>query len=243
MAERYVTRQYPKDLTGLKFGRLTVIGKGKSYRSPKGSVISMWWCQCECGSEPILLRRDSLTTGNTQSCGCLHKENMVIHNGTGTRLYQTWRNMINRCYREDADSYHLYGARGIGVCEKWKNDFNAFRAWAYENGYDDNLTIERNDNSKDYSPENCRWATTKEQSRNTSRNHILDYNGYSYPICTWADKMNMKQATVRYYAYKYGDEKAIPYILQAYAKRHDDFVYAKELEEPYANPKNNSNSN
>lgn len=244
MAGRYAKEKYPRNLIGLKFGKLSVIGKGESYRSPKGSTASMWWCQCDCGSEPILLRRDSLTTGNTRSCGCLYKDTVVIHNGTGTRLYQTWRNMVNRCYRKDMDSYHLYGAKGIGVCKEWRNDFNAFRKWAYENGYNDNLTIERNDSSKDYSPENCRWATPKEQSRNTSRNHILSYNGYSYPICVWAEKMNMNQGTVRYYAYEYGDKEAIPHILSTYAKAHDDFIYTKELKaELYANPKNNSNSN
>ena len=221
--------KFPKDLTGMKFGKLTVIEKGENYISPKGSTISMWWCQCDCGSEPILLRRDSLTTGNTRSCGCLYKDTVVIHNGTGTRIYQTWRNMINRCYREDTDSFYLYGAKGIEVCDEWRNSFDSFRKWAYENGYNDELTIERKDNKKGYSPENCRWTTFKEQSRNTSRNHFINYNGYSYPIVVWAEKMNMKQRTVAMYVERYGDDNAISKILDVYAKKHDTFVYPKEL--------------
>lgn len=228
MVERHATKKYPRDLIGLKFGKLTVIGKGEIYRSPKGSTASMWLCQCDCGSEPFLLRRDSLTTGNTRSCGCLHRDS-IIHNGSGTRLYQTWRNMVNRCYRKDTDSYYLYGAKGIEVCPEWRNDFNAFRKWAYENGYNDSLTIERNNNSKGYSPDNCKWATPKEQSRNTSRNHILTYNNYSYPIAVWAEKMNMKPGTVLSYAERYGDNFAIDKILEIYAKKHKDFNYPEEI--------------
>lgn len=242
MAKRF-TRKYPKDLTGQKFGRLSVICQGENYKSPKGSTISMWWCQCDCGSKPILLRRDSLTTENTQSCGCLQKEAVTIHRGTGTRLYQTWRNMINRCYREDTDSFYLYGAKGISVCDEWRNDFDCFRKWAYENGYNDQLTIERKDNTKNYCPENCKWVTSKEQSKHTSRNHYLSYNQYIFTISEWAEKMHISPSVVRYYANKYKD-KAIKRILEYYIPKHNILILPKELKEVNnVNLKNNSDSN
>lgn len=81
MAKGTVATKYPIDLTGLRFGKLIVIGKGENYCSPKGSTASQWYCQCDCGSEPVLLRRDSLITGNTRSCGCLHEEVFVTHHG------------------------------------------------------------------------------------------------------------------------------------------------------------------
>ena len=114
MVKRTFTTKYPVDLTGLRFGKLTVIGKGRSYHSPKGSIASQWYCQCDCGSKPILLRRDSLTTGNTRSCGCLHEEVFAIHHGGGTRLYQAYRNMLHRCYDKSCKSYKFYGAEVTG---------------------------------------------------------------------------------------------------------------------------------
>ena len=225
-----MVKRYAKDLTGQRFGRLVVIKKGMSYRSPKGSIISQWWCQCDCGSPPILLRRDSLITGNTKSCGCLHEESISIHHGTGTRIYQTWRNMINRCYRKDTDSYYLYGARGIKVCEEWLNNFETFREWAYNNGYNDSLTIERIDNNKNYSPENCCWKTFKEQARHTSRCHYLTYNNETHTISEWSEKLNMNQSTIRYYAEAYGDNVAIEAIIKKYAPNHKDFIFPKTLD-------------
>ena len=184
------------DLIGQRFGKLVVIAKAESYRSPKGSVASCWLCQCDCGSEPFVVRRDSLTTGNTRSCGCLHHD-LAIHHGTGTRLYQTYRNMMNRCYRKDTDSYPLYGGVGIGVCDEWRGDFAAFREWAMANGYTDELTIERKDNSKDYSPDNCEWATTKQQSNHTSRNVYITYQGRTQTASQWAEELGMDGSTLR----------------------------------------------
>lgn len=188
MAKGTVATKYPIDLTGLRFGKLIVIGKGENYCSPKGNTASQWYCQCDCGSEPVLLRRDSLTTGNTRSCGCLHEEVFVTHHGGGTRLYQTYRNMLRRCYDKNCKAYKFYGAKGINVCDEWKKDFLVFKQWAEITGYNDMLTIERVNVKDNYCPENCRWATRKEQANNTNRNRFLSYKNYSFTVSIWAEK-------------------------------------------------------
>lgn len=239
MAKGTVATKYPIDLTGLRFGKLIVIGKGENYCSPKGSIASQWYCQCDCGSEPVLLRRDSLTTGNTRSCGCLHEEVFVTHHGGGTRLYQTYRNMLRRCYDKNCKAYKFYGAKGINVCDEWKKDFLVFKQWAEITGYNDMLTIERVNVKDNYCPENCRWATRKEQANNTNRNRFLSYKNYSFTVSIWAEKMHIKYTTLLRYANYYGDNKAIEVVLEKYAPNHTDFIMPTELLKEDLNEKDN----
>lgn len=152
------------DLLGQRFGRLTVVEK-----LPSKNNMSMWRCVCDCGNETAVLGKN-LKSGRTKSCGCLQKEtfakntnNPPTHRATGTRLHNEWRAMKARCYIPSCSNYERYGGRGIRVCDEWKNDFLKFKEWALENGYNDDLSIDRINPDGDYEPNNCRWVTMQKQ--------------------------------------------------------------------------------
>lgn len=162
------------NLIGQRFGRLTVIEEAGI-----NSGYTLWKCKCDCGNE-IIARGTHLKYGNTRSCGCLHREMLSQiskkHGGVGTRLYNIYHGMRERCYNPKQRTYRWYGAKGIKVCDEWLNDFTTFKQWAYENGYREEevlskmerLSIDRIDPNKDYSPDNCRWMTLSE---NVARTH------------------------------------------------------------------------
>lgn len=156
------------DLTGEKFGLLTVIEKcGKD----KNGKNVLWLCSCECGGQTTATT-GHLRSGHTQSCGCRRAEFgentrfQTTHGKSRSRIYRIRYGIIDRCYNPKCSKYFLYGGRGITMCEEWKNSFQAFYEWAISNGYADNLSIDRIDNNKGYYPDNCRWATITEQNRN-----------------------------------------------------------------------------
>lgn len=168
-----------EDLIGRKYGRLTVVELDKARSKRK----SYWVCQCECGSTKTV-RSDSLKAGAIRSCGCLHNEQAAInvsvnhsHKMSKTRLYHTWQGMKKRCNSPDDASYPRYGGRGITVCKEWESSFESFMEWALNNGYADNLTIDRVDNNGNYGPSNCRWTEPKSQARNRRSNIKVRYNG------------------------------------------------------------------
>ena len=113
-----------------------------------------------------------------------------------SRLYHIWWNMRQRCYYHKATSYKRYGAKGITMCDEWLKDFMSFYNWSMENGYSDELTIDRIDGNGNYEPQNCRWTTYKEQANNTSTNVIIELNGVKHSLAEWSDITGLNQSTI-----------------------------------------------
>ena len=188
-----------KDLTGMKFGRLTVIERAENSNTGK----TRWKCKCECGKETIS-HTSSLTSGRTKSCGCLSHEKAVRtitkHGYRRTKLYGVWCGMKKRCYNTKFEHYDRYGGRGIKVCEEWKKDFSIFKDWSLQNGYKEGLEIDRIDVDGNYEPSNCNWKTRTEQVRNRSNTVFLTYKGEKRTLIEWCQKykVNYKLAHSRY---------------------------------------------
>ena len=178
------------ELFGKQFGNLVVGERVDDYVSPSGGKHKKYKCTCSCGNSKYVLL-EHLTSGRTQSCGCLKKSNgHPKHRQIHTRLYRVWGNMINRCSNPNNPAWERYGGRGITVCDSWK-DFEIFKAWAESNGYSDTLSIDRIDNNKGYNPENCRWVDDVTQNNNRRNNVVITYNNQSHTISEWSKLLNI----------------------------------------------------
>lgn len=174
-----------KDLTGRKFGKLTAIKPCGTKRNK-----TVWLCKCDCGNE-IEVVGTALSYGNTKSCGCTK----LKHGMFGTRIYNVWHTMKERCYVKTQTSYNNYGGRGIKVCDEWQ-EFIPFMEWAYANGYDENAergecTLDRIDPNGNYCPENCRWVDMQAQANNKTDNVYIEYNGVIDTLSNHARKVGI----------------------------------------------------
>lgn len=184
------------DYTEKKYGYLTALEFIK-----RENKKTYWKCKCDCGKE-IIIPITYLTSGDTKSCGCYRKKvaknnAKTIHNMSKSRLYRIWIEIKRRCYNIDRENYKYYGGRGIIVCDEWKKDFMSFYNWAIKNGYKDNLTIDRINNDGNYEPNNCRWATIKEQNNNMRTNHYIYYENKKYTMSQFAEKYNIPYYIVK----------------------------------------------
>lgn len=176
------------DLTGQRFGRLTVIERAGSNKWNQAK----WRCKCDCGNEIVTLG-NLLQRGGTRSCGCLAAELWAVnhlnahttHGGTNSRLYCVWYDMKVRCENKNSRGYKWYGAKGVTICEEW-HDFAKFREWAMSTGYDldakpGECTLDRIDPFGNYEPSNCRWVSMSVQRRNRrdnyKKNHMQETEG------------------------------------------------------------------
>ena len=181
-----------ENLIGQKFGRLTVAERSYTKRT------TAWNCICECGKSTIVTTKH-LKSGQTKSCGCLnHEPKYVKHNLAHTKLYSVYIGMKRRCYSSEGTHFKDYYQKGIKICKEWLGDngFENFYKWAMANGFSEELTIDRKDNNGNYTPENCRWATPKEQVRNRNITVKVNYKGQEYVLAELAEKHNIPYATL-----------------------------------------------
>ena len=192
-------------MTDLTFGRLKVIEMaGKNKRNE-----IMWLCECQCENRTkVVVSGALLRNGTTKSCGCLNRElsskratlRNTKHNQSHTKLYRTWNDMRQRTANPKREDYKNYGARNIHICNEWL-DFIAFKDWALENGYREDLTIERKDVNGDYCPENCCWIPFEKQAQNKRNTVKIEYAGEILTLKEWSIRLgiNLNTLKTRYY--------------------------------------------
>lgn len=200
-----------RDITGEKFHSLTAICFDHRDNRYTGGA-HFWRFRCDCGNE-IVARKNAVVSGNTKWCPkCSrnrHAKMVTKHGMHDTRLYREWAGIIQRCTNPNSTSWDRYGGKGISVCDEWKR-FEPFAEWALENGYSDDLTIDRIDSKGNYEPSNCRWATIREQANNKADTLWILYNGVLRPLSMWSEMIGIKYHTLydRLFTYGWTVEKA-----------------------------------
>ena len=208
-------REHPAnyvDLTGQVFGQLIVLGRAGN--TTNGAAL--WLCQCSCGNTTIQRTAD-LRNGSTKSCGCHQRLTAFKHGQNNTKLYQSWECMKGRCNNPHNIGYSNYGGRGIQVCDEW-DDFVQFMEWANANGYEEGLTLDRIDVNGNYCPENCRFATRKEQANNRRTCIMITYLDETHSLKDWCRILNLPYSVIqtRMYKLKWDFQTAISTPLPAH---------------------------
>lgn len=189
-------------MNGKRFGRLLVTDF-----SHTADYHRFWNCVCDCGKIKAV-REDALIHGKTVSCGCVKREmdskKMIelhtTHGLSHTKVYNTRLRLISRCYNQNNSMYKYYGGRGIKVCDRWLDKEHGFENFLVDMGYppSDIYQIDRIDNDGDYTPENCRWATPKENQRNTRRSKMIVHRGEPKTAAEWSEITGIDSPTIRY---------------------------------------------
>ncbi len=185
-----------EDLTGREFGRLTVLHRDTS--QPKRTI---WICRCRCGREVPVYASNLRRPTHTSSCGCFRREattlRMTTHGKRGSKVYAVYCAMIQRCCNKNNKQYPDYGGRGVFVCEQWQGEkgFETFLRDMKEP--EPGLTLERRENNKGYSPENCYWTTRKAQNRNKRNNVFIEIGGEKRLLVALVEESGLGEATVR----------------------------------------------
>lgn len=180
------------EMIGRIFGKLTVIRPARPNKKHT-RIRLQWLCKCECGTT-CTISGENLRRENTQSCGCIAKQNGLTHGKSNSIEYKTWAGMKDRCYNLNAKNYKFYGGRGIAVCESWLDSFENFLKDMGEKPA--NFTIERINNNGNYSPSNCKWATMKEQCQNKRGVRNIELNGMIKTISGWAEYSGVGRRTI-----------------------------------------------
>lgn len=183
---------------GTKYNRLIVLAKlGRNKHNQQ-----LYLFHCDCGTDKVIAGY-LVKSGNTQSCGC-KKVETSRENGLSKRYREDWEDrpfnilqgMKSRCYNVNDKNYANYGGRGIEICSEWLEDFQAFMQWVRASNYSKDLSIDRIDNDGNYEPNNCRWATMKEQSNNTRFNRTISINGVIKNATQWAEISGINVTTI-----------------------------------------------
>jgi hypothetical protein len=189
------------DLIGQRFSRLVVLAHSKTTRSNSvpAKVLKFWLCQCDCGLKTEVCT-SRLRTGNTRSCGCLHREAaaakakaMATHGKSNCPTYLSWKSMKERCLNRKLKCYQNYGARGIKICERWMT-FSNFLKDMGERPV--GTTLDRKNTNGNYEPGNCRWLTKRGQSNNRRDNIVLSYGGITATATEWARRAGLKPSCI-----------------------------------------------
>ena len=171
---------------GDRYGRLTILADAGIIKGRRRFL-----CKCDCGKETAV-NISYLNNGNTRSCGCLREMNSITHGQYYTALYRVWASMKSRCFNSHQQAYPSYGGRGITVCNEWLT-FEPFRDWAMAHGYSRGLTIERNNNNRDYEPSNCKWVALERQANNRRSSRFITHNGKSMTLADWSREVGIDQ--------------------------------------------------
>lgn len=218
-----------KDVKEQRYGRLTVIDFHHKHTDGKNHA-TYWRCKCDCGKE-VVVSQANLHSGKVKSCGCLNVErrkdaNITHGKSKTTRIYKIWAGMKSRCFNPNCSSYRYYGGIEISMSDEWKSNFESFYNWAINNGYKDNMSIDRIDSSKNYEPSNCRWISRNENSARTSRTIFIKVCTTCLSLNEWASRIKISDTTLTLRYKEFGKEwlaESIGRVLES----HDNSILYK----------------